>query len=124
MALIDQVIHRFKCGILLFEEHAAIRSLTDFTVDDHQRRLHGIHQFDDRLFAHIARVKHDGITLTIGQHLHCLFFLFRRVVTVGDDQLFAVGFGLPRRLLQKAPKIKAVEGGDDQTNAVAGLVSQ
>ena len=95
VALIDQVIHGLKRGILLFEEDAAIRCLAHFTVNDHQRRLHGIHQLDDRFFAHIARVKHDGITLAIGQHLHRLFFLFRRVVAIGDDQLFPVGFGLP-----------------------------
>ena len=124
MALADQVIHGLECGILLFEEHAAIRRLAHFTVNDHQRRFHGVHQFDDRFFAHVARVKHDGVALAIGQHLHRLLFLFRRVVTVGDDQLFPVGFSLPRRLLEKAAKVKAVEGRDDQTNAVAGLVSQ
>ena len=124
MALGDQVIHGLKCGILLFEKHAAIRRLAHFTVNDHQRRFHGVHQFDDRFFAHVARVKHDGIALAIGQHLHRLFFLFRRVVTVGDDQLFPVSFRLPRRLLEKTTKVKAVEGRDDQANAVAGLVSQ
>jgi hypothetical protein len=41
-------------------------------------------------------------------------------VTVGDDQLFPVSFGLPRRLLEKAAKIKAVEGRDDQTNLLSG----
>ena len=95
VTLIDQVIHCLKGSILLFEEHTAIRRLADFTVDNHQRGLHGIHQFDDRFFAHIARVQHNGITFAIGQHLHCLFFLLWCVVSIRDDQLFPVGFGLP-----------------------------
>ena len=43
MTLANQVIHGLECGILLFEEHAAIRRLAHFTVNDHQRRFHGVH---------------------------------------------------------------------------------
>jgi len=60
----------------------------------------------------MARVEHDGIALAIGQHLHCLFFTLRRIVAVGDDQLFAPGFRLARSLLQQAAKIEAVKGGN------------
>ena len=95
MALAYQVIHRFEGCVLLFKEDAAIRRLAHFAVNDHQRRLHAVDQLQDRLFAHVSRVKHDGVALAVGEHLHRQFFLFRGIVTVGNNQLFTVRFGLP-----------------------------
>ena len=72
----------------------------------------------------MAGVEHDGVTLTVGQHLYRFFFPFGRIVAVGDDKLFAPGFRLARRLLQQAAKVKTVECRYHQSNAVAGAIRQ
>ena len=124
MALGYQIFHRLKRCILLFEKHAALSRLAYITVNHHQRHVDGFNQRHDFLFAHMAGVKHDSIALAVGQHLHRLFFTFRRIVAVGDDQLFAPGFRLARSLLQQAAKIEAVKGRNHQSDTVAGAVRQ
>ena len=124
MALGNEVLNRLKRRVLLFEEHAALPGLANVAVDHHQRHGDRLNQRHNLLFAHMARVEHDGIALAIGQHLHCLFFTLRRIVAVGDDQLFAPGFRLARSLLQQAAKIEAVKGGNHQTDAVARAIRQ
>jgi len=119
-----QVLHGTEGRRLLLEEHAALPGLADVAVDRDKRHLHAVDELHDRFFAHVAGIKHDGIALAIGQHLHRFLFPLRGIVTVGDNQLFAVRFGLTRGLLQQAAKVKTVKGRDHQTNAVAGPVRQ
>ncbi|MNR30232.1 hypothetical protein D3C85_1476770 [compost metagenome] len=99
MALTDQIIHGFKRGVLLFEEHTAVTRQADITVNHHQRHFHAVDQLHDRLLTHITRVQYDGVALPVSQHLHRLLFALGRVVPIGHNQLFAVRFGLARGLL-------------------------
>ncbi len=89
-----QVLHGAEGGCLLFEEHAALPGLADVAVNHHQRHLDAVDELHDRFFAHVAGVEHDSIALAIGQHLHRFLFPLRGIVTVGDNQLLAVRFGL------------------------------
>lgn len=100
------------------------RGLADIAVNDQQRHINAMHQRHNRFFAHIAGVKNNGVALAVGQHLYRFLFAFRRIVAVGHDQLFTVGFGLARSLLQQTAKIEAIECGNHRANAVTGAIRQ
>lgn len=100
MPLGNQIVDGLKRRFLLFKEHAAFPRLANIAIDHHQRRFNGFDKRHDFLFAHMAGVEHDGVTLTVGQHLHRFFFPLGRIVAIGDDKLLAPGFRLTRGLLQ------------------------
>ncbi len=122
--LCNQIFHRLKGRVLLFEKDAALARLADVAVDYHQRHGGVIDKLHNRGFAHMAGVEDDSVALPVRQHLHGFQLAGGRVVAVGDDKLLAMRLGLARRLLQQTPEVKAVKARYHQANAVTGAVRQ
>ncbi len=124
MALRNQIFHRLEGRRLLLEENSAIAGLSDVAINNHQRHFRGVNQRQNRRLIHIASVKNNSVALSVGQHLYGFLLSFRRIVTIGDDQLLVMQLRLARRPAQQTAEIEAVKRRDDQTDAVAGAIRQ
>ncbi|MNE25533.1 hypothetical protein D3C80_1188660 [compost metagenome] len=124
MSLPNQIIHRMEGGFLLFEGHTACAGLWQIAVDHHDRHRQAVQQVHQRGLGHKTGIQDDGVAAAIGQQLHRLQLVFRRVVAIGDNQMLAAGLDQLGGFSQQAAEVGTIEVGNHQPDTVGAFICQ